>query len=119
MFQYRLLEMARENKKRIALPEGSEPRILRAAEELLRRDICEVCLLGNGEEIRETARSIGVAIDGAEIYTTASPCWNCFKLIANSGIREIYYGEFYRDERIIRIANEIKMKLSHIPTDIK
>ena len=27
----------------------------------------------------------GVRIDGAEIYTTASPCWNCFKLIANSG----------------------------------
>ncbi len=28
----------------------------------------------------------GVRIDGAEIYTTASPCWSCFKLIANAGI---------------------------------
>ncbi|MFN7971895.1 MAG: dCMP deaminase family protein [Acidobacteriota bacterium] len=43
----------------------------------------------------------GVAIDGAEIYTTASPCWSCFKLIANSGIKAIYYGEFYRDERAL------------------
>ncbi len=46
----------------------------------------------------------GVRIEAAEIYTTASPCWNCFKMIANSGIRTIYYGEFYRDERIFRHA---------------
>ena len=29
----------------------------------------------------------GVRLDDSEIYTTASPCWGCFKLIANSGIR--------------------------------
>src|SRR5260370_33474593 len=39
----------------------------------------------------------GVGVDGGELYTTASPCWNCFKLIANSGIRKIYYGEFSPD----------------------
>ena len=39
----------------------------------------------------------GVAVDGADIYITASPCWHCFKLIANSGIRRIFYLEFYRD----------------------
>jgi dCMP deaminase len=36
----------------------------------------------------------GVGIDGATIYTTASPCWPCFKLIANSGARRIVFGEF-------------------------
>ncbi len=46
----------------------------------------------------------GVRIDGSEIYTTASPCWNCFKMIANAGIRTIYFGEFYREERIYRYA---------------
>ncbi|MBD3161820.1 MAG: deaminase, partial [Candidatus Eisenbacteria bacterium] len=46
----------------------------------------------------------GVRIDRAEIYSTASPCWSCFKMIANAGIRTIYYGEFYRDERIFRYA---------------
>ena len=46
----------------------------------------------------------GVRIDGSEIYTTASPCWNCFKMIANSGIRTIYFGEFYSEERIYRYA---------------
>jgi dCMP deaminase len=53
----------------------------------------------------------GVMIEGAEIYTTASPCWNCFKMIANSGIRRIFYGEFYRDERSIEVARKVGIEL--------
>src|SRR5204862_8026232 len=53
----------------------------------------------------------GVPDDGAELYTTASPCWNCFKLIANAGIRKIYYGEFYRDERSRETAEKIGIEL--------
>lgn len=53
----------------------------------------------------------GVRIEGGEIYTTASPCWNCFKLIANSGIARIYFGEFYRDEKSIRIAKQLGIEL--------
>jgi dCMP deaminase len=55
-----------------------------------------------------------VNIDGATIYVTASPCWNCFKQIANAGLRRICYGEFYRDERIFSIAERIGMELHHI-----
>lgn len=39
----------------------------------------------------------GVSIEGATIYTTASPCWYCFKLSVNSGIKRIIYGENYRN----------------------
>ena len=53
----------------------------------------------------------GVAIDGAELYTTASPCWSCFKLLANAGIRRVYYGEFYRDERSLEVARRLGMEL--------
>jgi len=53
----------------------------------------------------------GVRIEDAEIYTTASPCWNCFKLIANAGIRTIYYGEFYRDVRSIEVAAQLNIQL--------
>jgi len=53
----------------------------------------------------------GVAIHGAELYTTASPCWPCFKLIANSGLSRVYFGEFYRDEKSIRVANEAGIEL--------
>jgi len=53
----------------------------------------------------------GVKIDGSEIYVTASPCYNCFKLIANSGIKIIFYKEFYRDQRIKERAKEVGIKL--------
>ena len=53
----------------------------------------------------------GVRIEDGEIYTTASPCWSCFKLIANGGIRRIYYGEFYRDEKSIRVAKQLGIEL--------
>ena len=53
----------------------------------------------------------GVRIENAELYTTASPCWSCFKLIANAGIRTIYYGEFYRDTRSIEVARTLGIDL--------
>ena len=59
----------------------------------------------------------GVAIDGATIYTTASPCWPCFKLIANSGVKRIVFGEFYRDERIFEFASKLGLELVHVPAE--
>jgi len=53
----------------------------------------------------------GVKIESAEIYVTASPCYDCFKLIANAGLKSIYYDEFYRDERIIERSKEASIKL--------
>ena len=60
--------------------------------------------------IVQTAKN-GVSINGSEIFVTASPCYNCFKLIANSGINKIYYNEFYRDDRIIKYASEANIEL--------
>ena len=56
----------------------------------------------------------GVRINNAEIFVTASPCYNCFKLIANAGIVKIYYNEFYRDERILEHAGKAEIKLLKI-----
>ena len=64
---------------------------------------CVATVHAEANAIIQAAKN-GVRIDGAEIYTTASPCWNCFKLIANAGIGAIYYGEFYRDERSIEVG---------------
>jgi dCMP deaminase len=57
----------------------------------------------------------GVRIDGASIYITASPCWTCFKALANAGIRRICYGQFYRDERSFQVALRIGIEMLHIP----
>jgi dCMP deaminase len=57
----------------------------------------------------------GVSIDGATVYVTASPCWSCFKMITNAGIRRIVYGEFYRDNRIFDVAKQLGVELHHLP----
>ena len=53
----------------------------------------------------------GTAIDRATIYVTASPCWPCFKTIANAGIGKIVFGEFYRDQRIFDMAMRLGIEL--------
>ena len=75
---------------------------------------CVATIHAEANAIIQAARN-GVTIDGADIYVTASPCWNCFKQIANAGIRRIVYGEFYRDERIFEVAKQIGIELVHVP----
>jgi len=53
----------------------------------------------------------GVRIEGGSIYVTASPCWGCFKMIANAGLMKIAYGEFYRDQRIFEFAQRLGIEL--------
>jgi len=43
----------------------------------------------------------GVSIDGAEAYITHYPCLNCYKALASSGIKKIYYKHDYKNNRII------------------
>ena len=62
---------------------------------------CVATIHAESNAILQAAKN-GVSIDGATIYVTASPCWNCFKQIANAGIRRIVFGEFYRDDAHLR-----------------
>ena len=61
----------------------------------------------------------GTSIEGADIYVTASPCWNCFKLIANAGLKRIVFGEFYRDQRIYDLAKTLEIELVDMSTPPK
>lgn len=62
--------------------------------------------------IAQAAKNRG-GTNGATLYTTASPCWQCFKLLANAGIKRIVFGEIYRDSSITRYAAEAGIELSH------
>jgi dCMP deaminase len=57
----------------------------------------------------------GVAVEKAGIYVSASPCFGCFKLIANAGLTRIVFGEFYRDERIFDFSTQLGLDLVHVP----
>lgn len=62
--------------------------------------------------IVQAARN-GVRLENADIYVTASPCFGCFKLIANSGLKRIVFGEFYRDQRIYELSGQAGIELFH------
>ena len=79
---------------------------------------CVATIHAETNAILQAAKN-GVMIDGSEAFITASPCWPCFKMLANAGIKKIYYGEFYRDERIFDVAKKIGIELIHIPVDQK
>ncbi|MHB8875196.1 MAG: deoxycytidylate deaminase, partial [Myxococcaceae bacterium] len=71
---------------------------------------CVATVHAEANAIIQAAKN-GVRIEGATIYTTASPCWPCFKLIANSGCVRIGFGEFYRDHRIFEYAARLNIEL--------
>ena len=67
MFEYDLLQRAKAKKQHIVLPEGTEERILRAAEILLLRDVVKISLLGNEAEIRQKIQSLALKLTDVEI----------------------------------------------------
>ncbi|TDZ78146.1 Phosphate acetyltransferase [Mycobacteroides salmoniphilum] len=69
MFEYQLLDRARDNRKRIVLPEGDDDRILKAAGRLLQRQVADLTILGEEAEIRSRAAELGVDISNALVVS--------------------------------------------------
>ncbi len=67
MFEYGLLQKAKERRQHIVLPEGEDERILRAAEILFRRQVVDLTLLGNEQSIRKRMGQLGLRMDGVKI----------------------------------------------------
>ena len=60
VFRHRLVQAARAANRRIVLPEGEEPRTVRAAAICTEKGIAHCILLGNPDRIREVAVSHGI-----------------------------------------------------------
>lgn len=72
MFQQELLGRARAQRRHIVLPEGTEERILRAAEILRLRDAVDLTLLGNRGEIEDKIASLGLSLGGVRCVDPVS-----------------------------------------------
>ncbi|RNG27450.1 phosphate acetyltransferase [Streptomyces botrytidirepellens] len=94
MFEHELIERSRSGRRRVVLPEGTEERVLRAADVLLRRDVCDLTLLGEEDTIRKRAAELGVQIAEAQIVDPqTSPLRERFaeiyaKLRAHKGVSQ-------------------------------
>ena len=72
MFQYELIERSKRQRRHIVLPEGEEERVLRAAEIVKLRGICDITLLGNPDEIRRKINALGLSIGEVQIVDPVS-----------------------------------------------
>ncbi|WBB66639.1 phosphate acetyltransferase [Micromonospora sp. WMMD812] len=75
MFENELIDRARTRRRHLVLPEGSEERILRAAEVLLRRGVAELTLLGRPDDIARRARELGVDVGDAHVVDPLTSGW--------------------------------------------
>jgi phosphate acetyltransferase len=74
MFEYRLVHRAKADRKHIVLPEGTDERILRAAEILTLRGVAALTLLGDPDKIRRRSSELGLQLaDITIIDPTTSP----------------------------------------------
>jgi dCMP deaminase len=83
---------------------------------LMEEGHCVRTVHAEANAIVQAARN-GVRIDGSAIYVTASPCWGCFRLIANGGIARVVFGEFYRDPKIFDVAQRLGIELVDMSRD--
>ncbi len=67
MFEYEIIQRAKSQRRHIVLPEGTEERILRAAEILGMRKVVDITLLGNEEEIRQKAAALGISLSDMNV----------------------------------------------------
>jgi phosphate acetyltransferase len=65
-------EKARQNKKTIVLPEGTEERTVKAVETIIKEGIADPILLGEPAEINAVAAKVGADISGAKIINPAT-----------------------------------------------
>ena len=63
----KLIANLKSSRKTIVFTEGSDPRILFAADKLLKEDLMGVVLCGNADEVKAAAANGGFAIEKAEI----------------------------------------------------
>lgn len=74
-FEYELIQRSKVRRQHIVLPEGTDERILRATEILLRRRVADLTLLGDPSEVRETASTLGVRLDGVAVIDPLTSDW--------------------------------------------
>lgn len=63
MFEFNLTQKAKSQKKHIVLPEGEDPRILLAAQRVMKSSIADITLLGNIDQIKNTVAQQGLQVD--------------------------------------------------------
>lgn len=80
-FMEGLYERAKQDKKRILLPEGEEIRVLKALDAIFKKDLCYPVLIGDRGKIAQLAKKEGIDLKSIEIIDNKK-CGNLEKYVA-------------------------------------
>ena len=75
MFEQRLLERAKADRRHIVLPEGGDDRILQAAEQVLLRGMADLTVLGDPGAVNGRAASLGLGLEGLRVVDPLTSEW--------------------------------------------
>lgn len=75
----------------------------------------EICMASHAEmnAIAQAAKN-GTSIDGATLYCNTRPCSICSRIIINSGIKKVYYRDYYPDEFSDQLFKEAGVEIEKI-----
>jgi dCMP deaminase len=65
--------------------------------------------------IMKVAKST-MSCEGADLYTTTCPCFDCAKLIIQAGIKKVYYTEDYRDMSGVELLKRAEIEVEQVIT---
>ena len=55
------------------------------------------------------------SIEGAELFCTHSPCPECSKLLAQSGVKKVYYKHAYRITEGLDVLDQLGVSIQKVP----
>jgi phosphate acetyltransferase len=75
MFEQRLAERARADRRHIVLPEGGDDRVLQAAEQVLLRGMARLTVLGDPDAVRDRAATLGLDLADLQVVDPQRSEW--------------------------------------------
>jgi dCMP deaminase len=83
-------------------------------------NICETDDITNPEVLHAETNAIAKicksaqSSEGASLYVTTSPCFECAKLIIQAGIKNVYYNNTYRNIEGIKLLKKANINVFQI-----
>ena len=109
MFEQRLVERAKADRRHIVLPEGGDDRVLQAAEQVLLRGIADLIVLGDPDAIKHRGASLGLELDGLQVVDPLTSQWR-------QDFADTYY-ELRRHKGVARpVAEDLIVDVSYFGT---
>jgi len=75
MFEQRLVERARADRRHIVLPEGGDDRVLQAAEQVLLRGMAHLTVLGDPDAVMDRAAALGLELADLQVVDPQRSGW--------------------------------------------